>query len=214
MEKPLWIKRQGLVSGIQQGQIQVDFSFFHDPSCDLTFFMELVGVTGEEDVLRLRLVVVEVEFSFFRDSTCDLTFFMELVGVTEEEDVLRLRLVVVEGFDDEAITLGFVDFDSKVTNPMEGFISASNNIDLLHESKCFLSRNFDMKDLGEASYVIGIEIHRDRANGKLGLSQKAYIERVLNRFNMQHCSTTVAPVIKGDVLGRINVRKLRLNMRK
>ncbi|GKA09305.1 putative zinc finger, CCHC-type containing protein [Tanacetum coccineum] len=59
---------------------------------------------------------------------------------------------------------------------------ASNNIDLLHKSKRFLSRNFDMKDLGEASYATGIEIHRDRANGKLGLSQKAYIERVLDRF--------------------------------
>nr|GEY43038.1 retrotransposon protein, putative, Ty1-copia subclass [Tanacetum cinerariifolium] len=78
---------------------------------------------------------------------------------------------------------------------------ASNNIDLLHESKHFLPRNFDMKDLGEASYVIGIEIHRDRANGRLGLSQKAYIEHILNRFNMQHCSPTVAPVIKGDVFG-------------
>nr|GEY36099.1 putative zinc finger, CCHC-type [Tanacetum cinerariifolium] len=71
---------------------------------------------------------------------------------------------------------------------------ASNNIDLLHESKRFLSRNFDMKDLDEASYAIGIEIHRDRANGILGLSQKAYIKHILNRFNMQHFSPTVAPV--------------------
>ncbi|GKA84968.1 putative RNA-directed DNA polymerase [Tanacetum coccineum] len=70
-----------------------------------------------------------------------------------------------------------------------------------NQSKRFLSIKFDMKDLGEASYVIGIEIHQDRANGKLGLSQKAYIERVLNWFNMQHCSPTVAPVIKGDVFG-------------
>ncbi|GJX68876.1 putative zinc finger, CCHC-type containing protein [Tanacetum coccineum] len=84
---------------------------------------------------------------------------------------------------------------------VDDILLASNNIDLLHESKRFLSRNFDMKDLGEASYVIGIEIHQDKANGKLGLSQKAYIERVLNRFNMQHCSPTVAPVIKGDVFG-------------
>ncbi|GKC35713.1 UBN2_2 domain-containing protein [Tanacetum coccineum] len=53
---------------------------------------------------------------------------------------------------------------------VDDILLASNNIDLLHESKRFLSRNFDMKDLGEASYVIGIEIHRDRANGKLGLS--------------------------------------------
>ncbi|GJS65004.1 putative RNA-directed DNA polymerase [Tanacetum coccineum] len=84
---------------------------------------------------------------------------------------------------------------------VDDILLASNNIDLLHESKRFLSRNFDMKDLGEASYVIGIEIHRDRANGILGLSQKAYIERTLNRFNMQHFSLTVALVIKGDVFG-------------
>ncbi|GJS65663.1 putative RNA-directed DNA polymerase [Tanacetum coccineum] len=53
---------------------------------------------------------------------------------------------------------------------VDDILLASNNINLLHESKRFLSRNFDMKDLGEASYVTGIEIHRDRANGRLGLS--------------------------------------------
>jgi hypothetical protein len=36
-----------------------------------------------------------------------------------------------------------------------------------------LSSNFDMKDLSEASFVLGIEIHRDRRKGVLGLSQKA-----------------------------------------
>jgi hypothetical protein len=36
-----------------------------------------------------------------------------------------------------------------------------------------------MKDLGDASYVLGIEIHRDRTEGVLGLSQKAYIQKVL-----------------------------------
>jgi hypothetical protein len=39
-----------------------------------------------------------------------------------------------------------------------------------------------MKDLGEASYVLGIEIHRDRKNGVLGLSQKAYLEKVLKKI--------------------------------
>jgi hypothetical protein len=30
---------------------------------------------------------------------------------------------------------------------------------MLYEIKSFLSSNFDMKDLGDASYVLGIEIH-------------------------------------------------------
>jgi hypothetical protein len=41
-----------------------------------------------------------------------------------------------------------------------------------------------MKDLGKASYVLGIEIHRDMRNGVLELSQKSYIEKVLKKFNM------------------------------
>ncbi|KAK2975526.1 hypothetical protein RJ640_000976 [Escallonia rubra] len=76
---------------------------------------------------------------------------------------------------------------------------ASSDMHMLHKTKKnFMSNNFDMKDLGEASYVIGIEIHRDRSRGILGLSQRAYIDKVLKRFNMHNCASTVAPVVKGD----------------
>jgi len=47
---------------------------------------------------------------------------------------------------------------------------ATNDRGLLHEVKQFLSKNFDMKDMGDASYVIGIKIHKDRPQGILGLS--------------------------------------------
>ena len=47
---------------------------------------------------------------------------------------------------------------------------ATNDKGLFHEMKQFLSKNFDMKNMGEASYVIGIKIHRDRFQGILGLS--------------------------------------------
>ena len=46
----------------------------------------------------------------------------------------------------------------------------------------FLSKKFEMKDLGDASFVLGIQIHRDRSRGILGLSQKSYIEKILKRF--------------------------------
>jgi len=55
-----------------------------------------------------------------------------------------------------------------------------------------------MKDMGKASYVIGIEIIHDRSQGLLGLSQKAYINKVLERFKMEKCSTSVVPIQKGD----------------
>ena len=55
-----------------------------------------------------------------------------------------------------------------------------------------------MKDMGEATYVIGIEIFRNRSQGMLGLSQKSYINKVLERFRMQNCSASPVPIQKGD----------------
>ena len=40
---------------------------------------------------------------------------------------------------------------------VDDILLASSDINLLHETKRFLSRNFSMKDLGEAYYVIGIK---------------------------------------------------------
>ena len=65
-----------------------------------------------------------------------------------------------------------------------------------------LNNHFDMKDLGDAFFVLGIQIHRDRSKGILGLSQRGYIEKVLKRFNMHSCSSCVAPIQKGDKLSK------------
>ena len=77
---------------------------------------------------------------------------------------------------------------------VDDILLASSDLGLLHETKNFLSKNFEMKDMGEASYVIGIEIFRDRSRGLLELS----LERVLERFGMEKCSSVIAPIQKGD----------------
>jgi hypothetical protein len=90
---------------------------------------------------------------------------------------------------------------------VDDILLASSDKTMLYETKSFLSSNFDMKDLGDASYVLGIEIHRDRTKGVLGLSQKSYIDRVLKRYNMHKCSATPAPIVKGDKLGTFQCPK-------
>jgi len=67
-----------------------------------------------------------------------------------------------------------------------------------------------MKDLDEASYVLGIEIHRDRTKGVLGSSQKAYIKRMLKRFNMDKSTTTPVPLAKGDKFSEAQCPKNQL----
>ena len=43
-----------------------------------------------------------------------------------------------------------------------------------------------MKDLGEAFYILGMKIYRDRSKKMLGLSQSMYIDTVLKKFSMEN----------------------------
>ena len=63
---------------------------------------------------------------------------------------------------------------------VDDILLASSDIGLLHETKKFLSSKFEMQDFGEVSFVLGIQIHRDRTRSILGVSQKAYIDKVLS----------------------------------
>jgi len=82
---------------------------------------------------------------------------------------------------------------------VDNILLAANDCGFLHEVKQFLSKNFDMKDMGDASYVIGIKIHRDRPQSILGLSQETYINKILETFQMKDCSPSVATIVKGDM---------------
>nr|KYP56102.1 Retrovirus-related Pol polyprotein from transposon TNT 1-94 [Cajanus cajan] len=80
----------------------------------------------------------------------------------------------------------------------DDILLASNNIGLLHETKRFLTKNFEMKDLGEASFVLGIKILRDHSHGIIRLSQENYIDKVLYRFDMKDSKPGDTPIAKGD----------------
>ena len=62
------------------------------------------------------------------------------------------------------------------------FIAAKDKEDI-QRVKAQLSRENKMKDLGAAKKILRMDILRDRHAGKLYLSQKAYIEKVLHRLN-------------------------------
>jgi hypothetical protein len=80
---------------------------------------------------------------------------------------------------------------------VDDILIASNNKEMLLEVKMWLSSTFDMKDMGNASYVLGVEILRDRNKGILGLSQKAYLKSILKRFSMLDCRPAYVPLVAG-----------------
>ena len=72
-------------------------------------------------------------------------------------------------------------------------VAAKDKI-LISELKKKLSMKFEMKDFGPAKKILGIEIMRDRANGKLWLSQEGYMEKVLELYKMEQAKEVVTPL--------------------
>eukprot|EP00253_Pinus_taeda_P012946 PITA_12946 len=56
---------------------------------------------------------------------------------------------------------------------------ARKSIIEINRLKAQMARTFDVKDLGAARQVLGMDTFRDRNNGKLWLSQQKYIEKIL-----------------------------------
>ena len=53
---------------------------------------------------------------------------------------------------------------------VDDMLIASKSMSEINDLKAQLSKTFDMKDLGAAKQILGIEIHRDRKNYRLWLS--------------------------------------------
>lgn len=64
----------------------------------------------------------------------------------------------------------------------------------INKIKDLLSKEFDMKDLGIARKILGMEICRDRTAGKLWLSQKDYVIKLLERFGMVNAKQVSTPL--------------------
>ncbi|GJZ97954.1 retrotransposon protein, putative, ty1-copia subclass [Tanacetum coccineum] len=77
---------------------------------------------------------------------------------------------------------------------VDDILIMGNNIPRLKEVKDYLGKCFSMKDLGEAAYILGIKIYRDRSKRLIGLSQSAYIDKILKKFNMHNSKKGYLPM--------------------
>ncbi|KAG8481358.1 hypothetical protein CXB51_026131 [Gossypium anomalum] len=77
---------------------------------------------------------------------------------------------------------------------VDDILIAAKDKGKIRKVKAQLSEEFEMKDLGPAKKILGMEILRNRKTSKLYLSQKGYIEKVLCRFNMQSAKPISTPL--------------------
>ncbi|GKB38525.1 retrotransposon protein, putative, ty1-copia subclass [Tanacetum coccineum] len=69
---------------------------------------------------------------------------------------------------------------------VDDIIIMGNHIPSLQSVKDYLGKCFSMKDLGEAAFILGIKIYRDRSKRLIGLGQNAYMDKILKRYRMDN----------------------------
>lgn len=53
---------------------------------------------------------------------------------------------------------------------------------------------FEMKDLGKAKKILGMKMYKDKINEMLTISQKEYIEKMLQRFGLEKAKPISTPL--------------------
>jgi hypothetical protein len=85
---------------------------------------------------------------------------------------------------------------------VDDILIIGNDINMLNNVKSYLNKCFSIKDLGEAAYILGIKIYRDRQRRLIGLSQSTYLDKVLKRFRMDKAKKGLLPILSGKILSK------------
>ena len=77
---------------------------------------------------------------------------------------------------------------------VDDLLIACNTTKELTAIKRELTQKYEMQDIGEASFLLGIDIRRDRSNRSISIGQPAYINTLLMRHGMADCNSTSTPM--------------------
>ncbi|KAH9770027.1 Integrase catalytic domain-containing protein [Citrus sinensis] len=77
---------------------------------------------------------------------------------------------------------------------VDDMLLACKNMKLIDLLKQQLKDKFDMKDLGPAKKILGVELVRNRITRILFMSQEKYVNKVLEKFGMMNCKPMSIPM--------------------
>nr|GEV56916.1 hypothetical protein [Tanacetum cinerariifolium] len=120
--------------------------------------------------------------------------YTQTQGIDYEEtfspvaDIRAIRiLIAIAAYYDYEIW----QIDVKLLSSMD---ISMKSIPMLQSVKTYLGKCFAMKDLGKATYILGIKIYRDISRRLIGLCQSAYIEKILKRYCMENSKRGSIPM--------------------
>ena len=77
---------------------------------------------------------------------------------------------------------------------VDDIILAGKSNKRIAEVKQNLAKQFQVKDIGELHYFLGLKVVQDKESGGVHIGQPAYAEKVLQQFGMEKAKTVTTPV--------------------
>ena len=72
----------------------------------------------------------------------------------------------------------------------------------MNEFKASLSKHFEMSNLGELTWILGIQVQCDRPSKTISLSQMVYIDSLVKRFNLGDTPPLSTPIDPNALLSK------------
>nr|GEX70392.1 hypothetical protein [Tanacetum cinerariifolium] len=171
---------------------------------DNMVFVARRGVFLEREMIcnkdsRSKIDLEEIQESADEEPIINTDTQLEVVTHVEPDDIsLPIRRTTV--FNDYEIW--HMDVKTAFLNGklIEDVFMAQlegNDIPTLQSVKDWLGRCFAMKALGDAAYILGIKIYKDRTKHLIGLSQDAYLDKILKRFRTENSKKGNLPLHHG-----------------
>ncbi|GAA0171470.1 transmembrane signal receptor [Lithospermum erythrorhizon] len=164
-------------------QLDVKTAFLHGDLDEEIFMEQPEGFKerGKEDM------VCQLQKSLYGLKQAPRQWYKRFDAFMDKQNFKRTQVdhcVYVKGFcnGEFIILLLYVD----------DMLLVGKNIKKIADLKENLSKDFEMKDLRHAKHILGMEIRRDRAQGRLWLSQEEYVKKVIKRLLGQAHSNTLS----------------------
>uniref|UniRef100_A0A2N9GFS8 Integrase catalytic domain-containing protein n=1 Tax=Fagus sylvatica TaxID=28930 RepID=A0A2N9GFS8_FAGSY len=217
-EKLVKYKARLVVKGFNQKQ-GIDFDEIFSPVVKMSSIRVILGLTASLD---LELEQMDVKTAFLHGDLEEEIYMVQPEGFEakgKEHKVCRLKKSLYglkqaprqwyKKFDSFMVGQGYTRTDADhcvyvrqfpngkfiiLLLYVDDMLIVGQDANMVGSLKKELFKSFDMKDLGPARQILGMQILRDRKAKKLWLSQEKYVERVLERFNMKHAKPVSTPL--------------------
>ncbi|KAK0587347.1 hypothetical protein LWI29_021335 [Acer saccharum] len=176
----------------------IDYEETFSPVAMLKSIRILLSIAASLD---LEIWQMDVKTAFLNGSLDESIYMMQPEGFIEKGQM--------EKNPDEPCVYKRIKGDKLVflIFYVDDILLIGNDVGVLTSVKEWLAKQFDMKDLGEASFILGIQVIRDRKNRTIALSQASYIDKILSRFSMQDSKKGMSPFRHGIKLSKEQVPK-------